>query len=96
MNSNYPLLVNLLILENNFLPVKKWHKITSLILLMTKLFFKRENSFECDYVSSFNYISDVSIISGQMQASMKNKLYHVKVNNFIILIVSFIIIWFLK
>ncbi|CAI6359848.1 unnamed protein product [Macrosiphum euphorbiae] len=44
-----------------------------------KIFSKGENSFECGYVKSFNYIPDVGILSGQVHASMKNKLYDVKI-----------------
>jgi len=52
-----------------------------------KIFLKGENSFEYGYVTSFNYIPDIGILNGQVHASMKNKLYDVKVNNFLMLIV---------
>ncbi|XP_060860820.1 uncharacterized protein LOC132938147 [Metopolophium dirhodum] len=44
----------------------------------TKIFSKDENSFECSYVVNFNYLHDVCILSGQVHASMKNRLYDVK------------------
>ncbi|XP_015376555.1 PREDICTED: uncharacterized protein LOC107170864 [Diuraphis noxia] len=44
-----------------------------------KIFSKGENSFECGYAKTFDYIPDVGILSGQVHASMKNNLYDVKI-----------------
>ncbi|CAI6353948.1 unnamed protein product [Macrosiphum euphorbiae] len=44
-----------------------------------KIFSKGENSFESGHVVCFNYLSDVGILSGQVHATMKNKLYDVKI-----------------
>jgi len=59
-------------------------KISSILSFIddTKIFSKGENSFECGYVVNFNYLHDVGILSGQVHASMKNRLYDVKVNYF--------------
>ncbi|KAL5238862.1 hypothetical protein ACI65C_006272 [Semiaphis heraclei] len=56
-------------------------KISSIISFIndTKIFSKGENSFECGYMVNFNYLHDVGILSGQVHASMKNKLYDVKI-----------------
>jgi len=60
-----------------------------------KIFSKGENSFECGYVTSFTYLPDICLLSGQIYASMKNTLYDVKVINnitkhyFVILILYF-------
>lgn len=63
-------------------------KISSIISLIndTKIFSKGENSFECGYVVNFIYLHDVVILSGQVYASMKNRLYDVKVNYIFLLI----------
>ncbi|XP_060865506.1 uncharacterized protein LOC132941457 [Metopolophium dirhodum] len=56
-------------------------KISSIISFIndTKIFSKGENSFECGYVVNFHYLHDVGILSGQVHASMKNRLYDVKI-----------------
>jgi len=72
--------------RNNFIPVKNMtsNSIIKLSCIVNfiddkKIFSKGENSFECGYVTSFNYIPDIGVLSGQVHASMKNKLYDVKV-----------------
>ncbi|KAL5245944.1 hypothetical protein ACI65C_013352 [Semiaphis heraclei] len=60
-------------------------KISSIISFIndTKIFSKGENSFECGYVVNFNYLHDVGILSGQVHASMKNKLYSLRIKQLI-------------
>jgi len=56
-------------------------KISSIISFTNdiKIFSKGENSFECGYMVNFNYLHHVDILTGQVHASMKNKLYDEKV-----------------